>query len=378
MHRVEISPAADDVRRAPISGSAPTPGLGPVYRFNPLSDSRWNRFLDHHPDASVFHSPAWLEALRRTYGYEPLAFTTCPPGAELRNSAVFCLVDSWLTGRRLVSLPFADHCDVLADAESDLTSIHSALAGEMRTRKLRYLEFRSIRPLASTLCGSHRKRTYCLHRLDLTPNVEALFGNLHKASTQRKLRRAEREALTYEEGRSGTLFDAFIRLWFLTRRRHLIPPQPDHWFHNLIECFGEALKIRVAFKDRQPVAAILTLQYKDVLIYKYGCSDATFHRLGGMQLLLWRAILEARLEGLRLFDLGRSEWGNQGLITFKDRLGAERSELTYATISPSTHANWKTAPGVGYWGERIAKRLSPFLPDRVFRAVGDTMYRHIG
>jgi hypothetical protein len=36
-------------------------------------------------------------------------------------------------------------------------------------------------------------------------------------------------------------------------------PQPKRWFQNLIGCFGEGLKIRVAFTDKQPIAAIFTL-----------------------------------------------------------------------------------------------------------------------
>ena len=41
--------------------------------------------------------------------------------------------------------------------------------------------------------------------LDLRPGPEALFRNFHKDCIQRKIRRAAREALTYEEGRSDEL-----------------------------------------------------------------------------------------------------------------------------------------------------------------------------
>lgn len=361
-----------------ISSSLPAPEPREVYCFDPLADTRWNKLLSHHADASVFHSSAWLEALRLTYGYEPIGFTTCPPDTELRNAAVFCRVESRLTGQRLVSLPFADHCDVLVDGESDMSCIRLALAEQMQTRKLRYIELRPIRPLPAVTQEPAGDRTYCLHRLDLRPTVASLYRNLHKNSTQRKIRRAEREGLHYQAGRSNVLLEAFNHLWFLTRRRHLIPPQPAQWFRNLVECFGEALKIRVAFKDRQPVAAVLTLQQKDALVYKYGCSDERWHRLGGMQMLLWRSILEAKRDGLRVFDLGRSDWKNQGLITFKDRWGAERSALTYFVQSRSTRPNWKAIPMLGNWKEQLIKGVSPYLPDSVFRMIGKVMYRHIG
>ncbi len=92
----------------------------PVYLVDPLRDRRWPDFLRRHPGATVFHAPGWLLALQKTYGYEPVVFTTSRPGGELANGWAFCQVRSWLTGRRLVSLPFSDHCQPLEDSTDAL------------------------------------------------------------------------------------------------------------------------------------------------------------------------------------------------------------------------------------------------------------------
>jgi len=86
-----------------------------VQVVKPLEDPRWITLSLEHPRASVFHSVEWLKALQKTYGYEPLAYTSTPPGAPLSNAVVFCRVSSWLTGQRLVSLPFSDHCEPLVE-----------------------------------------------------------------------------------------------------------------------------------------------------------------------------------------------------------------------------------------------------------------------
>jgi len=101
------------------SGSGPNVAHG----IDPLEDRRWDEFVQRHPRASLFHSRAWLEALSRTYRYKPIAFTTSPAGQRLENGILFCQVESWLTGRRLVSLPFSDHCEPLVDTEEDLDAI---------------------------------------------------------------------------------------------------------------------------------------------------------------------------------------------------------------------------------------------------------------
>lgn len=69
-----------------------------IYQIDPTSDERWPKLLERHPKASVFHTAGWLKALRRTYGYEPLVFTTSSPTGELENELLFCRIESWLTG----------------------------------------------------------------------------------------------------------------------------------------------------------------------------------------------------------------------------------------------------------------------------------------
>lgn len=113
--------------------------------LDPLRDPRWSEFIERHPDASIFHSTAWLEALRRTYGYEPLVVTTSGINERLLNGIVLCRVRSWATGSRLVSLPFSDHCEPLVDDRRDLETLITFLKAEVERGRYRYLEMRPLR-----------------------------------------------------------------------------------------------------------------------------------------------------------------------------------------------------------------------------------------
>jgi len=225
----------------------------PVYQIPPLGDPRWENFLGSEPRTSIFHTTAWLEALRRTYGYDPIVYTTSPPDRELRNGVVFCQVKSWLTGRRLVSLPFSDHCEPLVDGPQELRTILGALEkGTEHSQAWNYIEMRPVQYHEIKTNFHESTRNYVLHRLDLARSSNQLFGAFQKGSTQRKIRRAEREGLGYEDGRSESLLLIFYRLLILTRRRHGVPPQPLLWFRKLIDCLGEAVQIRVAFHGSRP------------------------------------------------------------------------------------------------------------------------------
>ena len=346
--------------------------------IQPLEDPRWDSFLQAHPRASVFHSSAWLRALSRTYGYEPVAFTTTRDGQDLQNAMVFCRVESRLTGRRLVSLPFSDHCEPLLDTDDDLEVLAAAIEQECRREQWRYVELRPLAQLAIATELHHTAVPYTFHQLDLDPDLATLFQNCHKSSTQRKIRRAEREGLTYAEGSSVALLDQFYRLFVVTRKRHNLPPPPRHWFANLVDSFAGALKIRVAYRQGIPIAAMITLRHKDTLVYKYGCSDARFHNMGSMHLLYWKAIQDAKACGLRRFDLGRTDADQQGLITFKSRWGATQSVVTYSRYSLSAQAAHVFDLSAAKWKSRVAKSLLSNLPLEALSVIGRVFYRHIG
>lgn len=348
-----------------------------VYAFNPLSDPRWDDFLQRHPDASVFHSTPWLQALTKTYGYEVIAYTTNSSGEDLENAVVFCRVNSWLTGRRLVSLPFSDHCEPLVNSNVASGFVSRIVQKELG-RNQSYAEFRPFTSLESSVAGCYCTNIpYVFHQLDLTPPLETLFQSFHKSSIQRKIRRAESERLTYREGRSEQLLDQFFSLFQQTRKRHRIPPPPRQWFLNLVRYLASALKIRVAYKEDRPVAAMLTLEHKDTLVYKYGASNPEFHRCGAMHLLYWKTIQEAKKHNLKHFDLGRTDADQHGLITFKNRWGAKQSTLMYSRYSkgrPSTHFFDLYATK---WKSSVAKYTVSCLPYAVVSKMGQMLYRHI-
>jgi len=344
--------------------------------LDPLRDPRWSEFTQRHPDASIFHSTGWLEALRRTYGYEPRVVTTSPADEPLSNGIVVCGVRSWATGYRLVSLPFSDHCDPLVDDTRELEVLIAFLKTEVEHSRCRYLEIRSSKAVNSGISQRMRMGTdeaYCLHQLDLTPSLGELFRKFHKSCVQRKIHKAEREGLLYEEGRSEELLSKFYKLLLRTRRRHQLPPQSMAWFRNLADCLGESLKVRVVSKDGRPIAAIITIHLGDAGVYKYGCSDAAYHNLGGMFLLMWRAIQDAKAAGARCFDFGRSNQKNGGLVAFKDHWGSTKIPLPYhrypAHIDTDVESGWKL------W---LIQKTCAYLPDPLLESLGTILYKHVG
>ncbi|MGE5245481.1 MAG: GNAT family N-acetyltransferase [Betaproteobacteria bacterium] len=299
--------------------------------------------------------------------------TTSEPGARLTDGLVFCRISSWLTGRRLVSLPFSDHCDVLAQEPETVGVLAAALQKQSEIEGCRYAELRPTVCLGGYATAFRNDRTFVLHRLSLRPPLDDLFQQFHRSCVQRKIRRADRERLDFHTGSTRQLVDAFYRLAVRTHRRHGVPPQPLAWFRNLAEQGGESLKIHLASKDGRPIAGVLTLRFKRTLTYKYGASDERFHTTGAMPQLLWRAIQEARELGCEQLDLGRSDIDNLGLTTFKDHWAASRSALCYWRFS-TTRSGRQRRP----WEIGLSQKVWTHGPERLFTMAGRLLYRHVG
>ena len=344
---------------------------------DPISDPQWAALLERHPAASIFHTPGWLNALRQTYGYHPFVITASA-GSSLDNGLVVCQANSWVS-RRLVSVPFSDHCDPLVNGGPELNEMLASLKNHARTTRSSSIELRPAVAdtpgfkAAAASCELEPENKYCLHRLDLRADAADIFRRFHHSSTRRAVRRAEREGLTCDAGTSNRLLLDFYRLLRMTRRRHGLPPQPLVWFRNLVTCLGERLTIHVARKDSEPIASVITLSFKNTLVYKYGGSDAAHHRLGAMPFVFWHVIQDAKRRGFEQLDLGRSDLEQVGLIEFKRHLGAAESPLTYYR-----HPARPPASAASRWSSVVARRVLARLPDPALDAAGRLLYKHLG
>jgi hypothetical protein len=346
------------------------------YQVDPIKDGRWAELVERHHKASVFHSVGWLKALQQTYGYTPITFTTSSPTEELKNGLLFCQVNSWLTGRRLVSLPFSDHCEPLCDSGDEINSLMSYAQGALDRQACKYVEIRPISEdlaeAAATL-GFRPAGNYFLHVIDLRANLDDILRSFDRDSVQRRIQRAARAGLVERCGTSNDLLNAFYGLLVTTRCRHRVPPPPYAWFQSLIRWQGKALEIRVAYFDDVPIAAILTLRSGRSGYFKYGCSDVRFNKFGATPWLLWKAISAAKSDGALGFDMGRTQAANSGLLAFKNHWVPQPKRLVYWKFpnipSFDSHGNWKLG---------IAQRIFSLMPEKLLAISGRLIYRHIG
>jgi CelD/BcsL family acetyltransferase involved in cellulose biosynthesis len=344
-----------------------------LFTLDPLLDPRWDELVASHPQASVFHRTGWLRALAKTYDYRPVVLTSSPPGQRLLDGIAFCEVKSWITGSRLVSLPFSDHAQPLLSGKRDTLELAEWVQMARSRFGWKYVELRPVSARPEWSPALESSQSFWMHTLSLEPRIERLYGNLHKDCLRRRIQHAERQHLEYERGASGELIDRFYGMLAITRKRHRLLPQPKSWFENLVSEMSPDAEIRLVRKGRSPIAAIFTLRQRGTVVYKYGCSEHRMHHLGGMPFLFWKLIEESKAEGLEQIDFGRTDSGNRGLAEFKDRLGASRTLISYLR-----HPKDLRAKPIQLSDRSTVGRLFGLLPGVFSTRLGRLMYRHIG
>jgi hypothetical protein len=348
---------------------ASRPTIREIQRINPIGHPGWNALIAAHPKHSFFHTAEWAKVLADTYGYAPVYFTAGEAGG-IRSLLPLMEVDSWLTGRRGIGLPFTDDCEPLCPDAGTFQKLFQSAVEFGKSRNWKYLEHRGGRELFGEVPAS---LLFYGHDLDLTAGEDELFSRL-ESSVRRAIRKAEKAGVTAEVLQSQEAVWIFYSLQCKTRKKHVLPPQPFKFFLNihkriLSQNMGMVV---VARHHGKPIAASVYVNLGDRAIYKYGASDETFQDLRGSNLVMWTAIKEYVRRGMKQLGMGRTSIGNEGLRKFKLGWGAGEYKIEYVKFDLRKNEFVADMDGSSGWHTRIFRRMPVFLS----RAVGAGLYKH--
>jgi len=91
-----------------------------------LTDTHLETFVEQHSrDSTFYYSPAWLDLLTRCYGYSVIPLISTNTSGRITGFLPLCFMQSPITGRRLVSLPFSDYCPLLAEDEQSANDLRA-------------------------------------------------------------------------------------------------------------------------------------------------------------------------------------------------------------------------------------------------------------
>jgi len=339
--------------------------------IDPTLVSGWDEDILRFPETSFFHSASWAKVLKESYGYDPEYLTLMDSG---RLTAVLPLmeVSSFITGKRGVSLPFTDYCEVLTVHKESSNVVFEKLKQQGGKRGWKYIELRG----GTDYLGDVPPYTFFYrHELDLSIGADKILRNL-RDSTRRNIKKSEKTGVEVRfEGTLDALYE-FYRLNCMTRREHGLPPQPFRFFASIHEHIisRDRGRVALALHDGKVIAGCVYFHFGRSALYKYGASDRRFQHLRSNNLIMWEAIKRYAGEGYGQFCFGRTEPENEGLRQFKTGWSATERIINYYRYDLRKNTFMPA-------GERIssaANKLFSNVPIPIARAIGAVLYRHVG
>jgi len=348
-----------------------------VIFVDPTIDNRWNTFVEMHPLASIYHHSCWMELLRQTYDYKPYYLACTDEQDHFQAILPLFLVKSWLTGKRLISVPFSPYSGPLFNDEENLNPILRVLENRARCLEVDYVQLRcATNDFHFKRANYYKNEYYRIHKLDLRPNTDILIASFHKSCIQRPILRSLKNGLVMKIAESEEDVKSFYHLQSQTRKKHGVPPQPYAYFLNMWKILYPLgyVQLLLAVYENRTVAAVLLLKFKETVIYQNGASDEQFLSLKPNHFLLWKAIEMAKAEGYHHFDFGTSSPQDKGLIQFKQRWGTKEYYLPYYCYPKGSVKTTNIESRLPF---RVATAVFHYLPISVLRRIGEISYRHV-
>ncbi len=323
----------------------------------------WNEYVLRHSDATGYHEWAWCTVLARAFGCRSLYFAA-RRGAQIVGVLPTVLLDSWLFGRALVSLPFLNYGGVLADDDGAARALLDAALASAHEHGCRHVELRHFRRHFVDLPCKYHKVTM---RLPLHAAPALWEGLDRKARNQ--VRKAQKSGLTYREG-GVELLDAFYAVFARNMRDLGTPVYSPRFFAEVLGAFPERARIHVVSHEVTPVAAGLTFETRGTVEIPWASSVRDFNALCPNHLLYWSILEGASASGRSTFDFGRST-PDEGTYKFKEQWGAEPVPLCWeygllagGDVPNSSPTNPKFRLAISLWKKlplSVANRVGPMI-----------------
>ncbi len=335
--------------------------------LDPRTDARWEEFIGRAAGATMFHHPAWLALLAARYRYEFAASCVVDDGDRIVAGLPWARIESRLTGKRLVAVPFSDACPPLTDGASEEELARAV--EEHRSETGLGLE---VRWRMDALPGEAVKR-YWRHTLPLEEDAAAVERRA-RSGIRRGAKKARKAGLTFEQRTDAGGLDAFYKLHLQTRKHQGVPTQAKRF----IDGFGGLFEQGHGFV---------------ALVSDEGRPD----RGGGLPQVARAPDLQVR----RLRSLGALEAAQQPPLLRGDPVGLRgrlpgarlrpdgprprRPQRVQARLGHGRGARSTTptpeCPSLTPATRRVQRLLTPAIrhsPASVSRLIGVALYRHFG
>ena len=351
-----------------IAASSSTAGEAHLNVSDRIDEAEWDQYVRSHPEGSIDHLWRWRDVFSRVFGHQSTYLAARRDGAI---AGILPLVHfrSRLFGRFLVSVPFLNYGGILASDAAAGDALRAHAHHVAHSFGASHVELRhTTRQFSGLPCRAHK--------LKLTRPVPASSDALWSAvdrKVRNQVRKAQKDGLIAQTGHSELIAD-FYTVFSRNMRDLGTPVYPRDLFVETARLFSHELRVYVVRLEGAPVAAAITLRFKDSVIVPWASSLREHRQHCPNMLLYWTMLENASGLGVKTFDFGRSTRG-AGTHQFKLQWGATETPLHWEYLLLTKSAVPDHGPTNGKFAAAIA--LWQRLPLWLTEAIGPAIVRNI-
>jgi hypothetical protein len=344
-----------------------------IDNLNPLQVENWDILITNSGSSSFFHTKAWAKVLYNTYNYLPVYFTYLDPHEDIFQLLVPMMqVNSWLTGKRGVSLPFSDTCPLIVKNEINFSEVYEHIIEYGRHNNWEYIELRDDTFLSNSTKSS---TSFYEHKINLDTSKDQFFSELRN-SNKRNIKKANKESLDAFIDNTFTGMMNYYDLHVLTRKRQGVFPQSRTFFSNIYKYIINKNKgniFFVSYKDKL-LAGMVFFHFGGNVLYKFGASDFKYQHFRANNFLMWTAINWYIDRNYNSLNLGKTAISNQGLRQFKMGWNVHEKIINYYKFDLRSN-KYKENFSMDI---PIVKKFLTLVPCSLLELTGRILYKHVG
>jgi len=354
-----------------------------------INEWRWSKFIKMYKTAPFFLSIEWKRIIEKVFHFEPYYYYVVNEKNEIIAVAPFFLVQSFIFGNRLISLPFTDYGGfyfkneiTLEEKNSVLELLFKEIGTIVKKHKLNYVEIRGERydDFFKEDIKYFSNTPYVTFRIDLTrpfATISNKFSRSIKRAISKNNLKGPKNRIKIIKCEEKKILNKVYDMYARDLRRFGSPPLSKLY----LECQWDILKeknmfeVFLAYYNNQIIGAKTFLIFEKQVYGELSVSDQRFTHMTPKTHLYYETLQWASDQNYNFYDFGRTR-RQCGSYEHKRKWGGEEKNIDYSFLIYNKGAD--TALDASqvkfHWPQQIFKMLPLFCSKRI----GPAIRRNLG
>lgn len=346
-----------------------------IQKETPALQQELDKLVLSLPRQSPYLLSSWRRAVLVAYGYSS-AVVICREQGQLLGFLAYCTVTDPFGRPQAVALPYCDiGGPVAADPKIALALLefftNTVCRAQARGGEVRLQDNAEIGD-EQQLLG---KKVNML--LALPDSEEALLA-AYPPKLRSQIKKAGKNGLRAEVRADASGLDDFYLVYSRNMHRLGSPAHSKAWFAAVLREYqqqGEAI-LALVYLEQKVVGAAIVLRCGEHAVIPWASTLAEYNSLAPNMLLYWSVQAWLCQNGVRVFDFGRSTYG-EGTYRFKKQWGALPELLLWQRYDPHGQLIAPLAAASNGKLREMAEKVWRIMPEPLMTALGSGLRRYI-